>query len=105
MHLTLLKQPSAELIGKLLLVSRYLRNVGGIYISMLPLMKSIEDTTTIVGNETYTAALDVYNYAKNSSNTDGIGAVVDQLSRRFARTNNTPNPSTEAIAAQPQPES
>ncbi len=45
----------------------------------------VEDTYMQVGSEAYTAALNVYNYAKNSPSGTALEGVAEDLGRRFAR--------------------
>jgi hypothetical protein len=45
----------------------------------------LNDTYMTVGSEAYSAALQVYNYAKASSSEAGLSSVVDELGQRFAR--------------------
>ena len=45
----------------------------------------VEDTYMQVGSEAYTAALNVYTYAKNSPSGTALEGVAEDLGRRFAR--------------------
>lgn len=45
----------------------------------------VEDTYMQVGSEAYSAALVVYNYAKNSPSGTALEGVAEDLGRRFAR--------------------
>ena len=45
----------------------------------------VEDTYMQVGSEAYTAALNVYTYAKNSPSGTALEEVAEDLGRRFAR--------------------
>ena len=45
----------------------------------------VEDTYMQVGSEAYSAALTVYNYAKNSPSGSALEGVAEDLGRRFAR--------------------
>ena len=45
----------------------------------------IEDTYMQVGSEAYSAALNIYNYAKNSPSGSALEGVAEELGRRFAR--------------------
>lgn len=45
----------------------------------------VEDTYMQVGSEAYSAALTIYNYAKNSPSGSALEGVAEELGRRFAR--------------------
>ncbi len=45
----------------------------------------LDDTYKIVGSEAYTAALQVYNYAKASGHQAGLAPAIEELGQRFAR--------------------
>ncbi|MGC1376982.1 MAG: hypothetical protein WA821_12195 [Anaerolineales bacterium] len=49
------------------------------------LQELVDDTQLAAGSEAYTAALTVYNYARNSGKGQALDTVVDEMSRRFAR--------------------
>jgi hypothetical protein len=65
-----------------------------IVMAMTQLQELLDDTYVMVGSEAYSAALQVYNYAKASGQGAGLEAVVDELGQRFAR---------KAKKASPQP--
>jgi len=54
--------------------------------AVMILLDKIEDTYYLAGSEAYSAALVVYQFAKNSPvGTEGLDSVVDELGKRFAR--------------------
>ncbi len=53
--------------------------------SFMQMQELLDDTVTAVGSEAYSAALQVYAYAKASGNTGGLDAVVEEMGQRFAR--------------------
>lgn len=65
-----------------------------IVMALTQLQELLDDTYVTVGSEAYSAALQVYNYAKASGQGAGLEAVVDELGQRFAR---------KAKKAKPQP--
>jgi hypothetical protein len=54
-------------------------------LSLTQLQELVDDTTLAVGSEAFTAALQVYNYAKVSGHVAGLDAVVAEMGQRFAR--------------------
>jgi hypothetical protein len=54
-------------------------------LSLTQVQELVDDTYMAVGSEAYTAALQVYNYAKASGNVGGMDAVVGEMGQRFAR--------------------
>jgi hypothetical protein len=56
-----------------------------IVMALQQLQKLLDDTYVTVGSEAYSAALQVYNYAKASGQGAGLEAVVGELGQRFAR--------------------
>ncbi|MDZ8026943.1 MAG: hypothetical protein RMY36_007435 [Nostoc sp. SerVER01] len=54
-------------------------------LSLTQLQELLDDTTLAVGSEAFTAALQVYNYAKASGHVAGLDAVVAEMGQRFAR--------------------
>jgi hypothetical protein len=54
-------------------------------VAFTQLQELLDDTYTAVGSEAYSAALQVYNYAKASGQGAGLEAVVDELGQRFNR--------------------
>uniref|UniRef100_A0A832H4J4 Uncharacterized protein n=1 Tax=Oscillatoriales cyanobacterium SpSt-402 TaxID=2282168 RepID=A0A832H4J4_9CYAN len=56
-----------------------------IVMAMTQLQELLDDTYVAVGSEAYSAALQVYNYAKASGQGAGLETVVDELGQRFAR--------------------
>lgn len=54
-------------------------------VAFTQLQELLDDTYITVGSEAYSAALQVYNYAKASGNGTGLTAVVEELGQRFAR--------------------
>ena len=62
---------------------RIKRSVGRCAIAQL--QELLDDTYLAVGSEAYTAALQVYNYAKASGNVGGLDTVVEEMGQRFAR--------------------
>ena len=63
-----------------------------IALSLTQLQELLDDTLVELGAESYTAALVVYNYARNSGQGQALDAVADELSRRFARKSSSPAP-------------
>ena len=55
----------------------------------------VEDTYMQVGSEAYTAALNVYTYAKNSPSGTALEGVAEDLGRRFARKPRQPDTKPE----------
>ena len=53
--------------------------------SLSQLHELVDDTMMVVGSEAYAAALVAYRYAKDSDLDAGMDAVLDDISRRFAR--------------------
>ena len=45
----------------------------------------LDDTYLAVGSEAYTAALQVYRYAKASGNVGGLDTLVEEMGQRFAQ--------------------
>jgi hypothetical protein len=56
-----------------------------IVVALTQLSELVDDTALAVGSEAYTAALQVYNYAKASGQGSGLDAVVSEMGQRFAR--------------------
>jgi hypothetical protein len=56
-----------------------------IVVAFTQLQELLDDTYTAVGSEAYTAALQVYNYAKASGQGAGLEGIVDELGQRFNR--------------------
>ncbi|MEQ9670484.1 MAG: hypothetical protein RLO19_19300 [Coleofasciculus sp. G2-EDA-02] len=50
----------------------------------------LDDTYLAVGSEAYTAALQVYNYAKASGNVGGLDTLIEEMGQRFARKSRKP---------------
>lgn len=63
-----------------------------IVVAVTQLHELLNDTHMTVGSEAYSAALQVYNYAKASGHGAGLEAVVDELGQRFARKTKKTNP-------------
>jgi hypothetical protein len=57
----------------------------------------LDDTYVMVGSESYSAALQVYNYAKASGQGAGLETVVDELGQRFARKTRKEKPHQTAV--------
>ena len=55
----------------------------------------VEDTYMQVGSESYTAALNVYTYAKNSPSGTALEGLAEDLGRRFARKPRPTEPKTD----------
>jgi hypothetical protein len=68
-----------------------------IVMAMTQLQELLDDTYVTVGSEAYSAALQVYNYAKASGQGAGLEAVVDELGQRFARKTRKEKPQQTAI--------
>lgn len=68
-----------------------------IVMAMTQLQELLDDTYVTVGSEAYSAALQVYNYAKASGQGAGLEAVVDELGQRFARKSKKEKPQTAAV--------
>lgn len=56
-----------------------------IVMALTQLQELLDDTYVTVGSEAYSAALQVYSYAKASGQGSGLEAVVGELGQRFAR--------------------
>ena len=56
-----------------------------IVVALTQLQELLDDTYVTVGSEAYSAALQVYSYAKASGQGTGLEAVVGELGQRFAR--------------------
>jgi hypothetical protein len=54
-------------------------------LAIAQLHELLDDTYLAVGSEAYTAALQVYNYAKASGNIGGLDTLVEEMGQRFAR--------------------
>ena len=65
-----------------------------IALGLTQLQELVDDTLLSAGSEAYTAALVVYNYARNSGKGQALDAVVDEMSRRFARKARSVTPKT-----------
>ena len=68
-----------------------------IVMAMTQLQELLDDTYVTVGSEAYSAALQVYNYAKASGQGAGLEAVVDELGQRFARKSKKEKPQATAV--------
>ncbi|MBD2022004.1 hypothetical protein H6F43_17635 [Leptolyngbya sp. FACHB-36] len=68
-----------------------------IVMAMTQLQELLDDTYVLVGSEAYSAALQVYNYAKASGQGAGLEAVVDELGQRFARRTRKEKPQQTAV--------
>jgi hypothetical protein len=68
-----------------------------IVMAMTQLQELLDDTYTTVGSEAYSAALQVYNYAKASGQGAGLETVVDELGQRFARKPRKEKPHQTAV--------
>lgn len=68
-----------------------------IVMAMTQLQELLDDTYVLVGSEAYSAALQVYNYAKASGQGAGLEAVVDELGQRFARRTRKEKPQQAAV--------
>lgn len=69
-------------------------------LAIAQLHELLDDTYLAVGSEAYTAALQVYNYAKASGNVGGLDTLVEEMGQRFARKSRKSNPENT-----PMPES
>ena len=56
-----------------------------ILLSLTQLQDRIEDTARVASSEAYSAALNVYSYAKASGSAAALGSAVDELGRLFVR--------------------
>jgi hypothetical protein len=54
-------------------------------VAFTQLQEMLTDTYTTVGSEAYSAALQVYTYAKASGKEAGLAPMVEELGQRFAR--------------------
>jgi hypothetical protein len=63
-----------------------------IALALTQVQELLDDTLVEVGAEAYTAALVVYNYARNNGQGQALDAVADELSRRFARKSSSSTP-------------
>lgn len=68
-----------------------------IVMAMTQLQELLDDTYVTVGSEAYSAALQVYNYAKASGQGAGLETVVDELGQRFARKARKEKPQQTAV--------
>jgi hypothetical protein len=68
-----------------------------IVMAITQLQELLDDTYTTVGSEAYSAALQVYNYAKASGQGAGLEAVVDELGQRFARRSKKEKPQPTTV--------
>jgi hypothetical protein len=68
-----------------------------IVVAVTQLQELLNDTYMTVGSEAYSAALQVYNYAKASGQGAGLEAVVDELGQRFARKTKKTNPPSPSV--------
>ena len=58
----------------------------GLLLTLTQLQDMVDDTCIVVGSEAYTAALTVYNYAKNSGQTSGgLEPLVQAMGQRFRK--------------------
>jgi len=62
--------------------------------ALTQLHELVDDTLLAAGSEAYTAALTIYNYARNSGKGQALDTVVDEMSRRFARKARSATPKT-----------
>jgi hypothetical protein len=67
-----------------------------IVMAFVQLQELLDDTYVAVGSEAYSAALQVYNYAKAGGQGAGLEAVVDELGQRFARRSKKEKPQQAA---------
>lgn len=68
-----------------------------IVMAIAQLQELLDDTYVTVGSEAYSAALQVYGYAKVSGQGAGLETVVDELGQRFARKPRKEKPKTGAL--------
>jgi hypothetical protein len=68
-----------------------------IVMAMTQLQELLDDTYVTVGSEAYSAALQVYTYAKASGQGAGLESVVDELGQRFARKAKKEKPQQSAV--------
>jgi hypothetical protein len=61
-------------------------------VAFAQMQELLSDTYTTVGSEAYSAALQVYNYAKASEKEAGLSSMVEELGQRFARKTKKPQP-------------
>ncbi|MEQ9553231.1 MAG: hypothetical protein RIM23_26865 [Coleofasciculus sp. G3-WIS-01] len=59
-------------------------------LAIAQLHELLDDTYLAVGSEAYTAALQVYNYAKASGNVGGLDTLIEEMGQRFARKSRKP---------------
>jgi hypothetical protein len=61
-------------------------DLSGLMMTLAQLQDMLDDTCLMVGSEAYTAALTVYNYAKNSGQSaNGLEPLVNEMGQRFRR--------------------
>ncbi|MBD2067051.1 hypothetical protein H6F93_05820 [Leptolyngbya sp. FACHB-671] len=68
-----------------------------IVMAVTQLQELLDDTYTTVGSEAYSAALQVYNYAKASVQGAGLETVVDEMGQRFARKAKKTKPQSTSV--------
>ena len=61
-----------------------------IRLALMHLTEKVDDTTMLVGSEAYVAALIIYQNAQINGQGEGFDALLDELSRRFARHTSKP---------------
>ncbi len=60
--------------------------LSSLSLSIVQLQDLVDDTCMALGNEAYTAALTVYNYAKTTGQkTDGLEPLVDEMRQHFRK--------------------
>ncbi|PSB30756.1 hypothetical protein [Stenomitos frigidus] len=61
-------------------------DLSSLSLSLVQLQDLVDDTCMALGNEAYTAALTVYNYAKTTGQkTDGLEPLVDEMRQHFRK--------------------
>jgi len=68
-----------------------------IVMALTQLQELLDDTYVTVGSEAYSAALQVYSYAKASGQGAGLEAVVGELGQRFARKSKKEKPQPTTV--------
>ncbi|MBE9180880.1 hypothetical protein IQ268_20175 [Oculatella sp. LEGE 06141] len=66
-------------------------------VAVTQLQELLDDTYVAVGSEAYSAALQVYTYAKASGQGAGLEAVVEEMGQRFARKPRKAKPQPSAM--------
>lgn len=63
-----------------------------IRVRLSPLVEKLDDTTACVASDAYDAALEVYHYARQNGEGEGLDELIALMSQRFARNKRTTKP-------------